>query len=161
VTGDTPVSGSLGLLRESADPTRDVETASRLVTNLAVASRAQQSIHSSRSPQSLLSSCSAAPVAQSNVVAVTCSGNSPKEAQLRRSYRLPILGRIPKEPGSSESPLAPRQISSATGEAYRALRATLAGPRRPRSGEGKVILVTGSSPSEGKTTTAVNIATSL
>jgi receptor protein-tyrosine kinase len=83
-----------------------------------------------------------------------------REAQLRRNFRLPILGRIPKEGGATESPLAPRQISSATGEAYRALRATLVGGRR-RSGEGKVILVTGSSPSEGKTTTAVNLATSL
>jgi capsular exopolysaccharide synthesis family protein len=275
VTGDSPVSGSLGLLRESADPTRDVETASRLVTNLSVATRVKNAIHSSRSPQSLLASCSTAPVAQSDVVAVNCKGGSPqqakqlsnafaqqavaertselhkqvnalipqlqaqlsqggtsnggvslsseiaqlqilgkspdptmrvqttaalpsaptsprpalsvvggivaglilgvvaafaaqtldprlrREAQLRRSYRLPILGRIPKEGGAQESPLAPRQISSATGESYRALRATLAGPRRPRSGEGKVILVTGSSPSEGKTTTAINVATSL
>jgi receptor protein-tyrosine kinase len=84
-----------------------------------------------------------------------------REAQLRRNYRLPILGRIPKEGGTQESPLAPRQISSATGEAYRALRATLVGARRRRADEGKVILVTGSSPSEGKTTTAVNLATSL
>jgi capsular exopolysaccharide synthesis family protein len=84
-----------------------------------------------------------------------------REPQLRRAYRLPILGRIPKEAGAEESPLAPRQISSATGEAYRALRATLAGPRRRGQEEGKVILVTGSSPSEGKTTTAINLATSL
>jgi tyrosine-protein kinase len=275
VTGDSPVLTSLGLLRESADPTRDVETASKLITNLGVATRVKKALNSDRSPQSLLASCHAEPVAQSNIVAVICSGSSPREAQqlsnafaqqavadrtsqlhrqvnalipqleaqaqqggtasggtslsdqiaqlqtlrvspdptirvqtaaalptapssprpvlsviggivaglilgvvaafaaqtldprlrrepqLRRAYRLPILGRIPKEAGAEESPLAPRQISSATGEAYRALRATLAGPRRRGQEEGKVILVTGSSPSEGKTTTAINLATSL
>jgi capsular exopolysaccharide synthesis family protein len=83
-----------------------------------------------------------------------------REAQLRRSYRLPILGRIPKEQATQANPLAPRQISSATGEAYRALRTTIAGGAN-RNGEGRVILITGSSPSEGKTTTAVNLATSL
>jgi capsular exopolysaccharide synthesis family protein len=274
VSGDDPVLNSLGLIRQSADPTRDVETASRLVTNINVATRVKAAINSDKSPQSLLSSCTAQPVAQSNVVAVTCSQDSARgaqqlanafaaqavaertsqlhtqvnqlipelqsqlqqqttpgvtslanqiaellqlraspdptirvqtnaalpvgpssprpllsvvggiiaglilgvaaafaavvldprlrrEAQLRRSYRLPILGRIPKESGADESPLAPRQISSATGEAYRALRATLVGARRRRADEGKVILITGSSPSEGKTTTAVNLAASL
>jgi capsular exopolysaccharide synthesis family protein len=268
VTGDDPVTTSLGLIRESADPTRDVETASRLVTNLNVAARVKKSIDSPKSPQQLLSSVRAEPVAQSNVVAVTgrdgsASGStqlanafarqaveertaelhgriddllpqlqqqtpsaainasiaqletlraspdptmrvqttaivpsspvSPRpalsliggivaglilgvvaafgaqvldprlrrEAQLRRNYRLPILGRIPKESAAASSPLAPRQISSATGEAYRALRATLAMQKRGDSDGGKVILVTGSGPSEGKTTTAVNLATSL
>jgi capsular exopolysaccharide synthesis family protein len=277
VSGTDPALASLGLISQSADPTRDVETASRLITTVNVASRVQQALNSNRSPQSLLSSVSAVPVASSNIVALTANDSSPlgaqrlantfvreavadrtaalhrqidqllpqlqaqvarsgaaataggtplasqiaelqqlraspdptirvqdsaplpsspssprpvvsvvggivaglilgitaafaaqlldprlrREAQLRRSYRLPILGRIPKESGTQESPLAPRQISSATGEAYRALRATLAGARRGRSGEGKVILITGSSPSEGKTTTAINLATSL
>ena len=274
VTGDDPVLTSLGLIRESADPTRDVETASRLVTNLTVAERVKKSLDSPLSAGVLLGMVTAEPVAQSNLVAIiardtsargaqqlanafaqqavvdrtaqlhsqidrllprlesqqsaaTAAGqvsissqiatlealraspdptmrvqteaplpgapSSPRpklslaggiiaglilgvaaafaaqvldprlrrEAQLRRNFRLPILGRIPKEPGAEENPLAPRQISSATGEAYRALRATLAGGQRGRSGEGKVILVTGSSPSEGKTTTAVNLATSL
>jgi tyrosine-protein kinase len=276
VSGDNPVLNSLGLIRESADPTRDVETTSRMVTNLSVATRVKKAINSDRTPQALLNSVSAEPVAGSNVVAVRARETSPKgaqrlanafagqavadrtaqlhsqvddlipqlqtqleqantpaasqaslgdqiaqlqslraspdptmrvqtmaalpvsqssprpvlsvvggiiaglilgvaaafaaqildprlrrEAQLRRRYRLPILGRIPKEGGTAHNPLAPRQISSATGEAYRALRATLAGPSRGRSGEGKVILVTGSSPSEGKTTTVINLATSL
>src|ERR671915_39610 len=39
ITGDDPVLTSLGLIRESVDPTRDVETASQLVTNLEVAER--------------------------------------------------------------------------------------------------------------------------
>jgi tyrosine-protein kinase len=276
VSGDNPVLNSLGLIRESADPTRDVETASKLVTNTNVASRVKKALNSDRSPGSLLSSVKAEPVAQSNVVAVTASDSSPqgarnlanafarqaaadrtaqlhqqvnqlipqlqaqleqggaaapgqtslgdqiaqlqtlraspdptmrvqteatlptgpssprpalsllggiiaglilgvvaafaaqvldprlrREPQLRRRYRLPILARIPKQPGTEEHPIAPRQISSATGEAYRALRATLTGARRNKSGDGKVILVTGSSPSEGKTTTAINLATSL
>jgi capsular exopolysaccharide synthesis family protein len=269
------VLNSLGLIFASTDPTRDVETASRFVTNITVASRVKDALHSSKSPQELLNSVQAQPVAQSNVVAVTARDSSApgarrlanafareavaertqlmhqqvdsllprlqaqatsggaatggaslnneiaelqtlqssqdptirlqvpaslptspstprtklsliggiiaglilgiaaafaaqildprlrREAQLRRNYGLPLLGRIPKEPGALESPLSPRQISSATGEAYRALRATLARPRRGRAGEGNVILVTGSSPSEGKTTTAVNLATSL
>jgi capsular exopolysaccharide synthesis family protein len=276
VSGDNPVLTSLGLIRESADPTRDVETASKLVTNTNVAERVKSAIDSDQSAQTLLGKVDAEPVAQSNIVAVTARETSPRaaqrlanafaeqavvertasmheqideqlpglesqlragdlpaegeisladqiaqlealrstddptmrveteaalptsqasprpalsiaggiaaglilgiaaafaaqvldprlrrEAQLRRSYRLPILGRIPKDPRAQESPLAPRQVSSATGEAYRALRANLAGSRRGGHGDGKVILVTGSSPSEGKTTTAINLATSL
>jgi capsular exopolysaccharide synthesis family protein len=272
VGGDDPILNSLGLIRESADPTRDVETAAKLVTNISVAERVKSALDSPFTPQELLEAVRAEPVAGSNVIAVIASEDSPeeardlanafarqavadrtaqlhsqvdqlipqletqlqgqpgqaelasqiaqlqslgaapdptmrlqttaalpvgpvsprpvlsvvggllaglilgvvaafaaqildprlrREAQLRRSYRLPILGRIPKESSSQENPLGPRQISSATGEAYRALRATLAGSRRGGHGEGKVILVTGSSPSEGKTTTAVNLATSL
>ena len=274
VSGDNPVQTSLGLIRESADPTRDVETASKLVTNTNVAERVKKAIDSPDSAQTLLEKVKAEPVAASNFVAVTARETSPRaaqrlanafaqqavaertesmhqqiderlpqleaqlrqgpsegeisladqiaqlqalrtsddptmrveteaalptsqasprpalsfaggiaaglilgiaaafaaqvldprlrrEAQLRRSYRLPILGRIPRDPRAKESPLAPRQVSPATGEAYRALRANLATNRRGSHGEGKVILVTGSSPSEGKTTTAINLATSL
>jgi capsular exopolysaccharide synthesis family protein len=276
VSGTDPALSSLGLISESADPTRDVETASRLITNINVAARVKKALNSPRTPQSLLASVSTAPVGQSNIVALTAEDSSPagaqklatafvqqavaertallhsqidtvipqlqaqidrgstsgaggaplasqiaelqqlraspdptirvqnaaqlpgspssprarlsvvggmiaglilgvaaafaaqvldprlrREAQLRRTFRLPILGRIPRESGAGDDPLAPREISSATGEAYRALRTTVAGARRGRSGEGKVILVTGSSPSEGKTTTAVNLATSL
>ena len=274
VTGDDPVLTSLGLIRESADPTRDVETASKLVTNLTVAERVKRVTNSPLPAGALLAGVTAEPVAQSNLVAIIAKKTSAedarryanafarqaiadrtaqlhsqidellprlenqvasetgagqqaisaqiatlealraspdptmrvqteatlpsapssprarlsvvggiiaglilgvvaafaaqvldprlrREAQLRRSYRLPILGRIPKEPGSADNPLAPRQVSSATAEAFRALRATLAGGGRGRTGEGKVILITGSSPSEGKTTTAVNLATSL
>jgi capsular exopolysaccharide synthesis family protein len=275
VSTSDPVLNSLGLLRESTDPTRDVETASRLVTNINVARRVKKALNSPKSPEQLLASVTAVPVAQSNIVAVTGNETSPlgaqrlanafalqtvadqtaqlhrqvndlipnlqaqlqrggeplgggtpiadeiaqlqalkssqdptmrvqataslptqqatprpvlsvvggmiaglilgiaaafaaqifdprlrREAQLRRSYRLPILGRIPKEQATQANPLAPRQISSATGEAYRALRTTIAGGAS-RNGEGRVILITGSSPSEGKTTTAVNLATSL
>jgi capsular exopolysaccharide synthesis family protein len=80
-----------------------------------------------------------------------------REAQLRRLYRLPVLGRIPKESHTGEAPLLPRNLSPATTEAYRTLRTTLTA-----GGEGgRVMLVTGSGSSEGKSTTAVNLATSI
>jgi succinoglycan biosynthesis transport protein ExoP len=83
-----------------------------------------------------------------------------REAQLRRLYRLPILARVPRESKSrSRQPLGPRSLSSVGAEAYRTLRSTL---DTGHSGEGsRVILVTGPSPSEGKSTTAVNLASSL
>jgi tyrosine-protein kinase len=276
VSGTDPALAGLGLLTQSPDPTRDVETATKLIINTTVATRVKRALNLDRSPQDLLKSVTASPIAQSNIVALNAEDSSPKEAQrlanafgrqtvaertdslhtqidqllpqlqaqaqrsgaattggtplasqiaelqqlraspdptlrlqnpaplptsptspkpalsiiggivaglilgiaaafaaqvldprlrreaqLRRKFRLPILGRIPKEGRASEYPLAPRQISSATGEAYRALRATVAGSRRGHPGEGKVILVTGSSPAEGKTTTAINLATSL
>jgi len=83
-----------------------------------------------------------------------------REEQLRTLYRLPVIGRIPREPKeSAEAPLGPRRISPAIAEAYRTLRGTVTASTR---GSGaRVLLVTGSSPSEGKTTTAINLAASL
>ena len=46
-------------------------------------------------------------------------------------------------------------------EAYRTLRGTLAASRRASGADSSAILVTGSSSSEGKTTTAINLASSL
>jgi tyrosine-protein kinase len=278
VSGSDPVLTSLGLISNSADPTRDVETASRLVTNIDVAERVRRQLHSSESAQALLNKVAAEPVAQSNIVAVTAHQTSPqgaqtlanafatqavaertaqmhnqidrqlpslqaqasgnggaqqlgatttsidaqiaelevlrtapdptmrvetlaslpsgqasprpllsvvggilaglilgiaaafaaqsldprlrREAQLRRLYRLPILGRIPRESHSGERPLAPDRVSTSIGEAYRTLRGSLAGSQ-PADRGGRVLFITGSSPSEGKTTTAVNLAVSL
>jgi receptor protein-tyrosine kinase len=85
-----------------------------------------------------------------------------REEQLRRLYRLPILARIPRESRSrTEKPLGPLELSPATSEAYRTLRGTLAVSRRASGSDSHAILVTGSSPSEGKTTTAVNLSSSL
>jgi capsular exopolysaccharide synthesis family protein len=84
-----------------------------------------------------------------------------REEQLRRQYRLPILSRIPREAGwRKNEPLGPRSVSSATAEAYRTMRGTL-DASGPGPNGAKVILVTGPSPSEGKTTTALNLASSL
>jgi capsular exopolysaccharide synthesis family protein len=85
-----------------------------------------------------------------------------REAQLRRLYRLPILARVPRQGGrrGGRVPLGPRRLSPAGAEAYRTLRATIA--RKPKEGAGgQVILVTGPSAGEGKSTTAVNLASSL
>lgn len=278
VDSDNSVLASLGLVQASADPNRDVETASRLVKNLAVAERAGRELGRDDSPESLLKKISAQPVAQSSIVSITAEGKTAEEAkeladafaqqtiayrtslmrsridellprleseaervnrdsvasaelqaqigellvlrtggdptirietlaslpqapasprpvmslaaaifaglvlgigaaflsqvldpklrresQLRHLYSLPILGRIPREGRSATggNPLDPRSMSPVIAEAYRTLRTTLVGPRPRDGGGGKVIFVTGSAPAEGKTTTAVSLATSL
>ena len=84
-----------------------------------------------------------------------------REEQLRTLYRLPILARIPAEPRSKKGEaLAPEHLSSSTFEAYRTLRASLAASLGSEFNTGS-ILVTGSSPGEGKTTTAINLAHAL
>ena len=269
----------LPLIRESSDPTRDVETAAQLVTNVDVASRVKEDLDSPLSPNALLGKVTAEPVAQSNIVAVTGEGGSPtaardlanafaaqavaeqtaqlhaaidrilpglqkrantvvpgtggpislralrgaitsletlrsgpdptisiqtaadapsgpsspktklsiaggllaglvlgiggafafqlldprlrREEQLKRLYRLPILARIPQKQRRTSKPLAPTELSLAELEAYRTLRGTLAATRRASGSDSSAILVTGSSSSEGKTTTAINLASSL
>ena len=81
VSGTDPALTSLGLISQSADPTRDVETASRLITNINVATRVKKVLNSDQGPQGLLASVSAAPVAQSNIVALTADQSSPEAAQ--------------------------------------------------------------------------------
>jgi capsular exopolysaccharide synthesis family protein len=273
VSSSDPALASLGLIRESTDPTRDVETASKLITSPSVAAIAKRNLRTSESTEALLGKVSASPIASSNLVAITATDTSPsgardianafangvvedrtrilhkqieqtiprlkaqleqeptalanatgslasqvaelqalqtapdptvrvstlattptapssprrtlavlggliaglaigigaafaaqsldlrlrREAQLRRQYRLPILGRVPKEPRAGDAPLSPAELSPVASEAYRTLRATLtAGPA-----SGKVILVTGSSSAEGKSTTAANLAASI
>jgi capsular exopolysaccharide synthesis family protein len=289
---EDPALTGLGLIRESSDPTRDVETAARLVTSRDVAQRARTRLRLRESVESLQSKVSAAPVAQSNIVAVTARADDPKlardlanafsggvvakrseqlrrqldvliprlaariraggggtgagslseqlstlqslraggdptlrletrahtptsavsprpvltlaagilaglilgvggafamhamdprlrrEEQLRESYGLPILARIPNEKRASTTvmepkrimgigphrkhrrALAPGQLSAATLRGYKTLRAMLAATTNSRP-QGRSMLVTGPSPSEGKTTTAINLAASL
>ncbi len=264
---------NLPLIRESTDPTRDVETASALISNIDVAVRVKRLLGSPLSPEDLLEKVSAQPVAQSNIVAVVAEAGLPEDAQalanafaegaideqtaalheyidetlpalessaaasddpaladavtqlqilraaddptlrletpatlptdpiaprprlaiaaglliglvlgvatafaiqvldprlrreeqLRRLYRLPILGRIPREDQArgNPTPIDPLGLSPAASEAYRTLRGTLAVAQRSANRESTAILVTGSSPSEGKTTTAINLAASL
>jgi capsular exopolysaccharide synthesis family protein len=83
-----------------------------------------------------------------------------REEQVRRLLRLPVLARVPRESGRSKRPLRPDRLSPATIEAYRTLRATLSVSRGRVSGS-RSLLVTGASASEGKTTTAINLAASL
>ena len=81
----TPVASdtlpSLPLIRQSADPTRDVETAAKLVTNVDVAARVKAQLGLSETPQDLLKEVSAEPIAQSNIVAVTAEKDSKADAQ--------------------------------------------------------------------------------
>ena len=290
---DTALNG-LPVIRESSDPTRDVETAARLVANRNVAKAVKEDLGLDQSVDSLLSQVTAEPVAQSNIVAVTATADSPdlardlangfvngvveqrskvvkaeaekqivglkdqlqeaeanaedanatalanqiaelqgivqsgdptltvetradapsspfsprpmltlaagffaglvlgtggafamsaldprlrREEQLRELYSLPILARVPKErraptftlgkrrlgigPRERERrALPPGELSAATLESFRTLRTMLAAQRRD-DGNSRSILVTGPSPSEGKTTTAINLASSL
>jgi capsular exopolysaccharide synthesis family protein len=271
----TPVASdtlpSLPLIRQSADPTRDVETAAKLVTNTDVAAAVKDQLDLSPTPQDLLKDVTAEPIAQSNIVAVTAQAHSREDArdlanafadtavaqqtdklhkqiesqsagiqaqlragpsptlsarlselqalstgpdptiqretpadlpqdpskprpaitiaggifaglaigiaaafliqildptlrrdeQLRRRYSLPILARIPLERKNRSDPLGPRQLSAAAAEAYRTLRATLDAPDQRSNRDTNALLITGPSPSEGKTTTALNLASSL
>jgi receptor protein-tyrosine kinase len=260
-------SPSLGVpfIRESSDPTRDVETAARLITTTAVAERVKRELNSDATTGDLLDDVTATPVAQSQLVDVTGKADSAQDAadlanafaieavaersaqlkaivdrqaealqsqfgensavtrdlavleriagsselqvanpaaspsqpasprrklslaaaaiaglilgvalafawnaidprlrreeQLRRRYRLPILGRVPQQARFGSGPLAPKSLTAATSEAFRTLRGTLTGATR--AGTNRSILVTGSSPSEGKTTTAINLASAL
>ena len=81
VGNDDPVTQGLPLIRESNDPTRDVETAARLVTGRNVAERVRRRLNLSESATELVESVDAAPVAQSNIVAVTGDGPTPERAR--------------------------------------------------------------------------------
>jgi Mrp family chromosome partitioning ATPase/LPS O-antigen subunit length determinant protein (WzzB/FepE family) len=275
---DTTLNGIPGLIHASSDPTRDVQTASRLVTTIDVARTAREKLNTDRTARSLLKDIKADPVAGSNVIAVTATASTaqsaqnlanvfaaaaiedrtgkfhdqldaaikalkpqvdslPKDApgaapnplrtqlseletlragsdptfrvetqadkptaaawpkrnvsilagifaglalgiggafaaqvfdprlrredQLRALYRLPVLARIPEESRArSDNAIAPHQLSPAGVEAFRTLRATLTAPR-PAGGQIRSVMITGASPSEGKTTTALNLAASL
>lgn len=84
-----------------------------------------------------------------------------REEQLRELYRLPILARVPRERHTRRlGALPPASLSGGATEGYRTLRATLAA-QRGSSPHPHAVLVTSSSPSEGKSTTAINLAVSL
>ncbi len=84
-----------------------------------------------------------------------------REEQLRELFRLPVLSRVPHETSSRGSgPLLPSKLNTATAEAYRTLRATVFSSE-PSGELGQSVLITGSSPSEGKSSTALNLAYSL
>ena len=291
---DEELNTGLPLIRQSNDPTRDVETVARLMASRGVAINAASRLPDDRSPNELLGSVTAAPVAQSNIVSVTATGSTAKEAadtanafarglvtertdqlhraldqkirglqqdirsqtpeevnqpgglraqlselqtlrqgedpsvriqtlaaepsspaspkplltlaagliagltlglagafalfavdprlrreeQLRERYRVPVLARIPRENKAPRTrrgerrfgigprrkirqPLSPGNLSPPTMEAFRTLRAMLDARAEGSAGRSRSILVTGPSPSEGKSTTAVNLAASF
>lgn len=83
-----------------------------------------------------------------------------REEQLRSQFRLPILARIPLERRRRSRPLLPSELSLGALDGYQALRAALTTSRRD-SLTGRVLLVTGPSPGDGKTTAAINLASTI
>jgi succinoglycan biosynthesis transport protein ExoP len=83
------------------------------------------------------------------------------ESDLRERFRLPVVARVPRVKVRAglrrRGPMPPSAITAEATDSYRALRAFLS--HRPReSDEGRVVLVTGGSPQDGKSTTAINLA---
>jgi Mrp family chromosome partitioning ATPase/capsular polysaccharide biosynthesis protein len=287
-TGGSIPSNIPGLLYQSADPTRDIQTAATIVDSITTATAVKSSLRLSASPAKILSEISVQPVSDSNVLAVTGSAStavaaanlanafaqqtvrvrtakldasldrqiaavkaqlaaagaagtttattsatslaqqlaalqglrsaalpdmsvsalaapppgrsSPRatlslgaglvvglvlgilavlaleafdltlrrEDQLKALFRLPILARIPRE-GSGRSwrlrrstePRTPDSLTFPTLEAFRTLRAMALASRLPGQPVPRSILVTSAAPSEGKTTTALNLAASI
>ena len=83
-----------------------------------------------------------------------------REEQLRMMFRLPILARIPLEKRRKKRPLLPSELSLGALDGYQALRAALTTSRRDAL-NGRVVLVTGPSPGDGKTTAAINLASTI
>jgi capsular exopolysaccharide synthesis family protein len=81
-----------------------------------------------------------------------------REQQLHDLLNLPVLARIPRERHPRKGrPLLPGELSFASAEGYRTLRAVLTS----RGGGARAFLVTGSAPAEGKTTSAISLAVAL
>jgi Mrp family chromosome partitioning ATPase/capsular polysaccharide biosynthesis protein len=70
----------LGLVSQSGDPTRDVETMATLITTTPVANRVRSELGIERSSRSLLKDVRAEPVAQSSLVTITAKGTDPRLA---------------------------------------------------------------------------------
>ncbi|HEY1833122.1 MAG TPA: AAA family ATPase [Solirubrobacteraceae bacterium] len=81
VTGGEATLISLPILHSSGDPTRDVLTASSLITTPQVAEAVAKALQLDESPGDLLDDVSATPVGQSNLVAVEANASSAQLAQ--------------------------------------------------------------------------------
>jgi receptor protein-tyrosine kinase len=83
-----------------------------------------------------------------------------REEELRELFRIPILAQIPRERSRRKlrRPMLPTELSFGALEGYRTLRTMLASRARGRS---RAYLMTGSSPAEGKTTSAIGLAAAL
>lgn len=91
-----------------------------------------------------------------------------REDQLKTLFRLPILARIPRDGGvgrwrlrRSSEPRSPESLAFPTLEAFRTLRAMLLASRDPGQPLPRTLFVTSAAPGEGKSTTALNLASSL
>jgi O-antigen/teichoic acid export membrane protein/Mrp family chromosome partitioning ATPase/LPS O-antigen subunit length determinant protein (WzzB/FepE family) len=87
-----------------------------------------------------------------------------REEELREGFRLPILARIPRAPRRSRKrrggPMVPNQLTPEATDAFRTLRAVLSS-RKSGNRQGRTVLVTGPTPFDGKSTTAINLAATL
>ncbi len=81
VPSDATTQLGLGLLRETGDPTRPLETLARIVTTDSLAQRVINELKLKDTPRTLLPRIQAAPVAQSNIVDVAARAPTPQEAQ--------------------------------------------------------------------------------
>jgi Mrp family chromosome partitioning ATPase/capsular polysaccharide biosynthesis protein len=91
-----------------------------------------------------------------------------REDQLKALFRLPILARVPHEGDRRKwglrhapEPRTPESLTFPTLEAFRTLRAMALASRSPGQPVPRSLLVTSAAPGEGKTTTALNLASSL
>jgi Mrp family chromosome partitioning ATPase/capsular polysaccharide biosynthesis protein len=91
-----------------------------------------------------------------------------REDQLKALFRLPILARVPHEGDrrrwglrQTSEPRTPDSLTFPTLEAFRTLRAMALASRSPGQPVPRSLLVTSAAPGEGKTTTALNLASSL
>jgi capsular exopolysaccharide synthesis family protein len=82
-----------------------------------------------------------------------------REEQLRERFGLQVLARIPHQRHRRPRPLLPSELTASAQEGYRTLRTILRA--RARSGAPRAVLVTGSAPAEGKSTTAMSLAVAL
>src|SRR5919199_6372188 len=80
VSQNDPALAGLPLIHSSSDPTRDVETAAKLVVNREVALRAKRDLRLTDRPGALEERVKAEPIAQSNLVAITATGDSGRAA---------------------------------------------------------------------------------
>lgn len=83
-----------------------------------------------------------------------------REEQLRDRFALPILARIARQPRSKRPrPLLPTELSVIAREGYQTLRTIMA--VRTGQPDSRAILVTGSGPAEGKSTTSIGLSVAL
>jgi capsular exopolysaccharide synthesis family protein len=71
----------LGVLRETNDPQREVDTVTQLVTTSQVAEAAAENLPDDPDPDELRDHVEANPVGQSNIIAITASADSPEGAR--------------------------------------------------------------------------------
>jgi polysaccharide biosynthesis transport protein len=82
VSSDNTALVGLPVLHATSDPTRDVLTATTLITTPQIAAGVIQALHLSESPTKLLQKVTAVPVGQSNLVAIQATASSARRAQV-------------------------------------------------------------------------------